>query len=383
MNALTKETGQTVLSCGHVFHLKCIVTWLQREEGAGTCPCCRAAPTEHEQLSVSNTNTSDNSDTGSYSSEGSGDDSDAGATGITALMDAAAENNVTRIQELLRGNTLHARDSDGETALFYAAILDHPATLQTLLDAGADINAKNERGETPLIRASEELAMDTLEILIQRGADASVVDNNGNTALSHAAIHGMMRGVRALVPVTTDPSLRGKAFLSACEYANAEAIVFLLGPDANVPIDFCDADGSTGLMRVLSRGASADWIAILLLKMGARADLVDADGWSCLSWMAHGENDGDTDRAELMDLLLEKGAPWRRGGDGVWRRSIQIWADEGPPPAVGMAVATTIQKTWRGWTKRRDVCAAKSLMSLREIGGTDSEHVALLRIATM
>jgi ankyrin repeat protein len=363
----TKETGKTILSCGHVFHLKCIVTWLQREEGPGTCPCCRAAPTEHEQLPMSDA--SDASDESDDSDEESLADSsiDDEVDGVTLLMEAAIVGNIATIRELLAaGCDIHARDSDGETALFYASIFDRTEVIRILLDAGADINAKNNNGANALIRAAEELSDDAMDTLVQCGADVSVIDNNRHTALTHAISHRTLRGLRMLVealrsvPAATGATLRGQAFLAACENKNIDAIEFLLG-DANVPIDYCDADGLTGLMRLLAQGSSADCISMRLLERGARVDLF------CLCLCLTGSSVGD--RKEFMELLLEKAAPWLRGGDGVWRRSIQMWSsqDKGNelPSVIGQRMATDIQKTWRRFNTQRSVEAARSLLSLR------------------
>jgi len=40
-------TSFTQLSCGHKFHLKCIVGWLSKKQ---TCPCCRKATNETESV---------------------------------------------------------------------------------------------------------------------------------------------------------------------------------------------------------------------------------------------------------------------------------------------------------------------------------------------
>ena len=41
----TSGSRATTLSCGHTFHRKCIVSWLQVK---GSCPCCRACVTRHD-----------------------------------------------------------------------------------------------------------------------------------------------------------------------------------------------------------------------------------------------------------------------------------------------------------------------------------------------
>lgn len=42
---ITKETGNTVLSCDHTFHLRCIIKWFLEQalkDLPETCPCCRS-----------------------------------------------------------------------------------------------------------------------------------------------------------------------------------------------------------------------------------------------------------------------------------------------------------------------------------------------------
>ena len=44
---ITSTTGKTILSCNHMFHLNCIVTWFQQKT---ECPMCRNKLTLFEQL---------------------------------------------------------------------------------------------------------------------------------------------------------------------------------------------------------------------------------------------------------------------------------------------------------------------------------------------
>ena len=44
---VTKETGSTQLSCSHLYHPRCIAQWMISHPN---CPCCRAEPTEYENM---------------------------------------------------------------------------------------------------------------------------------------------------------------------------------------------------------------------------------------------------------------------------------------------------------------------------------------------
>jgi hypothetical protein len=49
MEAITKQTGSTVLSCDHAFHFRCIDEWFYKQLCEGlhqTCPCCRSEGAE-------------------------------------------------------------------------------------------------------------------------------------------------------------------------------------------------------------------------------------------------------------------------------------------------------------------------------------------------
>lgn len=47
------ETGKVELSCSHEFHLACITRWFSTGGNTSTCPICRAAPKEKENVSSS------------------------------------------------------------------------------------------------------------------------------------------------------------------------------------------------------------------------------------------------------------------------------------------------------------------------------------------
>ena len=55
MEAITKATGSTVLSCEHTFHFRCIDSWFTKQindDIAQTCPCCRSNGAEMDRCSV-------------------------------------------------------------------------------------------------------------------------------------------------------------------------------------------------------------------------------------------------------------------------------------------------------------------------------------------
>jgi hypothetical protein len=47
LEAISASTGKAEMSCGHPYHLKCLVNWLVK---CDSCPLCRGKPSEFESL---------------------------------------------------------------------------------------------------------------------------------------------------------------------------------------------------------------------------------------------------------------------------------------------------------------------------------------------
>ncbi|MFO0110280.1 MAG: ankyrin repeat domain-containing protein, partial [Alphaproteobacteria bacterium] len=89
-----------------------------------------------------------------------------------------------------QGVCLEARDNGGDTALHYAAIYGHTATLQALLAAGAESEARDVWGDTALHCAAINDRTATAQALLAAGAEIEVRDVWGNTPLHWAASNG-------------------------------------------------------------------------------------------------------------------------------------------------------------------------------------------------
>lgn len=204
---ITKTTGRTVLSCGHEFHLSCIVKWLHT--GSECCPFCRTETGAMEKIQWADAISS----VSSYDEVGELLEAD---HGLTALMSAARDNEVDEIRHLVMIECvdIDAKDSDGDSALSYAMINQkeeaatellrlgaNPLTIsrlapcysgvdsacfalhaackfafvpcvRQLLDMGTDPNGALPNGQPPLITAveSKNVPFETIQLLIARGA---------------------------------------------------------------------------------------------------------------------------------------------------------------------------------------------------------------------
>lgn len=71
--------------------------------------------------------------------------------------------------------------------------------IQVLLGNGFNINAKNSTGETPLFFSIRNGDLDLVDFLIFTGADVNAVDEFGNTPLHVAADYGNLEMVTYLL----------------------------------------------------------------------------------------------------------------------------------------------------------------------------------------
>ncbi|HWT02017.1 MAG TPA: ankyrin repeat domain-containing protein [Pyrinomonadaceae bacterium] len=84
--------------------------------------------------------------------------------------------------------------------LWEAARKGDAATVQALLDKGADVNAKFRYGTTALFKAAERGHTEVVKLLLARGADPSVKDTfYGATAMTWALDNKHIEVVRALL----------------------------------------------------------------------------------------------------------------------------------------------------------------------------------------
>lgn len=111
------------------------------------------------------------------------------------LWDAAGNGDQAAVESALKAgadvNALDTRSSrNGRYALNWAAINDHPDTIQLLLARGAAINAQNLSGFTALHHAAEAGSSRAATALLAAGADRTLRTAHGETAADVARRNG-------------------------------------------------------------------------------------------------------------------------------------------------------------------------------------------------
>lgn len=121
----------------------------------------------------------------------------------TALM-YAAQNGYPQIVSVLlaKGAILDAKNKDGWTPLLFAANSDFEEVVRMLLEDGANVNQKDTGDNTALMLVCDKDNPDiaTVNDLLDHGADVNAKENIvGVTALMNATMHGNAGVVRALI----------------------------------------------------------------------------------------------------------------------------------------------------------------------------------------
>jgi ankyrin repeat protein len=231
------------------------------------------------------------------------------STGRNALHFAADAGSVDCLAILLRDRRLDldARDKQGRTALFLAALSGHDEFVSVLLGTGQKvvIDAKDKDGLTPLWWASRHGHDKVVEVLLETGrAEIEVQDKSGRSPLSQAAEHGHEKVVQLLIETgkakVDVKDKNGSTPLShAVENGHYKTVEVLL-QTGKANVETRDSYQWTPLIRAAMMGH--DRMVEILLVMGkADVDARDLVGWNALFRAA------DHGHAKVVVALLTAG----------------------------------------------------------------------------
>ena len=184
-----------------------------------------------------------------------------------ALLNAAEEGNVTKVQELIGCSDVDinlADDKYGWTPLLWAAEKGHEHVVKSLIDAGADINKARGDGWTALHIALYWGRENLAKTLIESGADINRQDNFLTTPLHVAASKGLVYTVKLLIDGGADINKvqrDGRTPLhDAAEEGHAKVAKILTDAGANIlkedrlgltPVDYVVENDHESVGRVL------------------------------------------------------------------------------------------------------------------------------------
>ncbi len=185
------------------------------------------------------------------------------ASGYEGLLKAAHEGDVDSIQSLLdAGADLHSKDSAGRTALHVAAFASHHEVLMALAESGADLNALENDAYDVVTIAAVANDIEVLRTVLESGASAgNVTSRYDGTALIAAAHLGHHQAVELLIeykaPLDHVNNLAWTALIEAVVLGDGgadhtETVRLLLQAGADQSIG--DRQGVTPLQHARDRG---------------------------------------------------------------------------------------------------------------------------------
>lgn len=211
---------------------------------------------------------------------------------------------------LAKRANLESRDREGKTPLLIAssALVENLATVNALLNAGANKDAIDVHGRSALFFAAEHGHAQIVERLIDAGVDMDRACNKGETALMAAAKFGHSKVVQTLLRRGANRDIqdsRGKtALILLLDRSNSplfqfhvESVQLLLLGGSQVGLNLRDSTGATALYY-----AALDWhtdVVSELLLYGANPNIPGPGGMTPLMLAAKAHN------LEMIRLLLE------------------------------------------------------------------------------
>ena len=183
-------------------------------------------------------------------------------------------------------NQINSPDSDGHTALMWAARRDDTESLNLLVQAGADVHLRNHRGMPALHHAARASREESVRLLLSAGADPRQLDTFGGwSALHQAAYSANPAGVgkvKCLIQAGADPDAKtklGGTPLQRAAFTN-NALVAKALLDNGADIRTVDNDGDSALFQSIR--SQADDVTLLLLSRKADYKAWDSRGNSVL-----------------------------------------------------------------------------------------------------
>jgi uncharacterized protein len=274
--------------------------------------------------------------------------------GDVRLIDAVKNNDATTVRSLIAQRVdINLTESDGSTALHWAAQRDNLEIAGLLLAAGANARAANRYNVTPLFLAATNGNAAIVERLLQAGADPNSTSGEGETALMTASLTGKTDTLKVLLGAgananTAEPIKGQTALMWASSEGNGAAADLLIEVGADLSAK--SKSGFTPLLFAIRNG-HLDTVKVLLNR-GANINDAAPDGTSALNMavvnayfelaallLDHGADPNASDpRGSALHTLAFLRKPGADGAAGVGN------TPKGPPPPTGNLTAIQLAK---------------------------------------
>ena len=221
-------------------------------------------------------------------------------TGVHLAVSFELEKLITLV--LKNTQSPDARDSDGQTPLFYASQRGQETVVKALLEKSADPNLQDAKCRTALHYAVERGHEAVVKLLLENSADPNLKDAKGQTALLYAVERGHEAVVKLLLENSADPNLKDETSRAPLIYAarrGYEMIVKLLLKAGAKP-NTNDDGNRPPLMYAAAKGHEAAAKQLLLAR--AVVNCKDKLGATPLHWAAWGQHEA------VISLLLKSAA---------------------------------------------------------------------------
>jgi uncharacterized protein len=183
------------------------------------------------------------------------------------LVDAVKNTDKASARALLEQHVdVNAPETDGTTALHWAARWDDLETAELLIRNGANVKAANRYNVTPLSLACVNGNAAMIALLLKAGADPNTALPEGETALMTASRTGKVEAVKLLIARGADPNAKEKghgqtALMWAAAEGNTAVVEELLEHGADMharsdgftPLLFAVREGRIGTVRAMSK----------------------------------------------------------------------------------------------------------------------------------
>ena len=147
------------------------------------------------------------------------------------LQKAAIRGDKDKVKRLLADGSDPKDNTDGFTALHFAAAEGYKEIATLLIDAGADVNATNNFNNRPLHFAAGEGHQDIIALLLAKGAEINAKNNGDFMPLHYAARNEHSNAIELLLDKGADRNAKtteGDTPLNIAEKNNAGEIEKLL-----------------------------------------------------------------------------------------------------------------------------------------------------------